>query len=81
MGHGRALLETNTIRRRQARRRKCAREEWSVRRLESVVHTGSVSDSDLEEPQASSGSRATLAAQDLASNFTEHLGTRATIPG
>ena len=67
MGHGRALLgETNTIRRRQLAE-KCAREGWSVRRLESVVHTGGVSESN---PQAttepSSGSRATLAAQDLA---------------
>jgi ParB family chromosome partitioning protein len=80
MGHGRALLgETNTIRRRQLAE-KCAREGWSVRRLESVVHTGGVSESN---PQAttepSSGSRATLAAQDLASKLTEHLGTRATI--
>ena len=80
MGHGRALLgETNTIRRRQLAE-KCAREGWSVRRLESVVHTGSVSESNPQATtEASSGSRATLAAQDLASKLTEHLGTRATI--
>ena len=80
MGHGRALLgETNTIRRRQLAE-KCAREGWSVRRLESVVHTGGASEPN---PQATtgpaSGTRATLAAQDLASKLTEHLGTRATI--
>ena len=80
MGHGRALLgETNTIRRRQLAE-KCAREGWSVRRLESVVHTGGVSESNPQATtEASSGSRATLAAQDLASKLTEHLGTRATI--
>ena len=80
MGHGRALLgETNTIRRRQLAE-KCAREGWSVRRLESMVHIGGAPD---QTPQGarepSSGSRATLAAQDLASKLTEHLGTRATI--
>jgi ParB family chromosome partitioning protein len=80
MGHGRALLgETNTIRRRQLAE-KCAREGWSVRRLESVVHTGGAFEQDPQGArEPSSGSRATLAAQDLASKLTEHLGTRATI--
>ena len=80
MGHGRALLgETNTIRRRQLAE-KCAREGWSVRRLESVVHTGDASGQDPQgAKEHSSGARTTLAAQDLASKLTEHLGTRATI--
>ena len=79
MGHGRALLgEPNTIRRRQLAE-KCAREGWSVRRLESVVHAGGASEQPQGTSEPSSGSRAKLAAQDLASKLTEHLGTRATI--
>ena len=79
MGHGRALLgETNAIRRRQLAE-KCAREGWSVRRLESVVHAGGASEQPQGTSEPSSGSRAKLAAQDLASKLTEHLGTRATI--
>ena len=45
-----------------------------------MVHTGGASEPN---PQATtgpaSGARAALAAQDLASKLTEHLGTRATI--
>lgn len=80
MGHGRALLgEPNTIRRRQFAE-KCAREGWSVRKLESAVHAGGDTSSPPQNPGGSSlGSRATLAAQDLASKLTEHLGSRATI--
>jgi len=80
MGHGRALLgESNTIRRRQLAE-KCAREGWSVRRLESMVHAGGTPDQTPQSAsESSSGSRTTLAAQDLASKLTEHLGTRATI--
>ncbi len=80
MGHGRTLLgEPNTIRRRQLAE-KCVREGWSVRRLESIVHAGGASDDRLKGPsEPNSGSRAILAAQDLASKLTEHLGTRATI--
>ena len=80
MGHGRALLgESNTIRRRKLAE-KCAREGWSVRRLESMVHAGGTPDQTPQSAsESSSGSRTTLAAQDLASKLTEHLGTRATI--
>ena len=80
MGHGRALLgEPNTIRRRQLAE-KCAREGWSVRRLESIVHAGGASQGQVKgAADSNSGSRTVLAAQDLASKLTEHLGTRATI--
>ena len=80
MGHGRALLgEPNTIRRRQLAE-KCAREGWSVRRLESAVHAGDGTNQPPQGPAgSSSGSRTTLAAQDLASKLSEHLGSRATI--
>lgn len=80
MGHGRALLgEPNTIRRRQLAE-KSAREGWSVRRLESAVHAGDGTNQPSQgSPESSSGSRTTLAAQDLASKLTEHLGSRATI--
>jgi ParB family chromosome partitioning protein len=80
MGHGRALLgEPNTIRRRQLAE-KCAREGWSVRRLESIVHAGGASEGQVKDAaDSNSGSRTVLAAQDLASKLTEHLGTRATI--
>ena len=80
MGHGRALLgEPNTIRRRQLAE-KSAREGWSVRRLESAVHAGDGTNQPSQgSAESSSGSRTTLAAQDLASKLTEHLGSRATI--
>jgi ParB family chromosome partitioning protein len=79
MGHGRALLgEPNTIRRRQLAE-KSAREGWSVRRLESAVHAGDGTNQPSQgSAESSSGSRTTLAAQDLASKLTEHLGSRAT---
>lgn len=79
MGHGRALLgESNAIRRRQMAE-KCAREGWSVRRLESMIHSGAGAVSNGQSKPSESGSRAALAAQDLASKLTEHLGARSTI--
>ncbi|MEC8855412.1 MAG: hypothetical protein VXX15_07390, partial [Planctomycetota bacterium] len=71
--------EPNTIRRRQLAE-KSAREGWSVRRLESAVHAGDGTNQPSQgSAGSSSGSRTTLAAQDLASKLTEHLGSRATI--
>ena len=75
MGHGRALLgEPNTIRRRQLAE-KSAREGWSVRRLESAVHAGDGTNQPSQgSAESSSGSRTTLAAQDLASKLTDTWG-------
>ena len=51
-----------------------------MRRLESVVHAAGASEQTAQNTtESSSGARTTLAAQDLASKLTEHLGTRATI--
>ncbi|MEE2661066.1 MAG: hypothetical protein VYC41_05715, partial [Planctomycetota bacterium] len=50
------------------------------RRLESAVHAGDGTNQPSQgSAESSSGSRTTLAAQDLASKLTEHLGSRATI--
>lgn len=86
MGHGRALLGVAPGPRRVELAQRAAREEWSVRQLETAIRDGAAAQTDLSqriqrEVKAADELDRPASIRDLEKQLGEHLGTKVKIKG